>query len=186
MNLRGKKVFGWILVALGVLFFIDSLFKEFSVWRFFGNLWPIILIFLGIYIIVNRDRFGERANGEKLNRFIGELRTDFDGREIGNLDISIFIGELVVDLRKARILPGENRLHISMGMGETVVLIPDDIPAKISSRIFAGELNYDDYSNAGVFPSLNHCDDGYDSAEKKLRLDLDGFAGEMSIRKEST
>lgn len=186
MSFGGRKTVGWILLVLGVLFLLESVFEGFSVGGFIADLWPVLLILLGIYIIVNRGKFGGRvSDGLKQSKFIGELKTDFAGEEVGNIDLSIFIGELNVDLSGSKFLPGKNSLHVSMGIGETNVRVPADIPVRVSAQIFAGEINYDDHRSAGVFPKLDHADDGYESAERKLHILMDGFVGEMSIKKES-
>ena len=186
MRFGGRRAFGWIILVLGVLFLLGSVFEGFSVGGFIADLWPLLLILLGIYIIVNRGKFGSHASdGQKQSKFIGEFKTDFAGEEIGDIDLSIFIGELNADLTQSKFLDGKNNLHVSMGIGETTVRIPADIPVRVSAQIFAGEINYDEQKNSGVFPKLDHADDGYDSAERKLHILMDGFVGEMSIKKES-
>lgn len=180
--MKGKKAIGYVLIALGALYLIGSFFDGFSLWRFIVNLWPALLILLGIYLIINRGGFSATGSGEKIVKFIGESEIDLSGQEFGTLDLSIFIGELIADLREATILSGENDLYVSMGVGKTVVHIPPDIPVKIAARLFAGEINYGDRENSGVFPRLDHVDQGYDTAERKLNIHFDGFAGEVSIR----
>ena len=162
----------------------ESIFADFSAWGFIVNLWPLLLVLFGLYIIINRGQFGGRAASERnFVKFIGSLKTDLSDEEIGDIDLSIFIGELRVDLTRSRFKQGENNLHVSMGIGETIVLVPSDIPVRLSSHLFAGELYFDDKRSAGIFPRLEHSDDGYESAERRLHVLLAGFVGEMTIRK---
>lgn len=187
MDLTSKKTLGWIVIVIGFLFLMGSLFRGFDIWHFIWNLWPLALILLGIYLIANRGRFGGKSEAEnRLTRFIGELHADFEGQEVGDRDISLFLGEMVIDLTKARLRDGENFLKVSIGVGEANISVPADFPLMITSQIFAGQLNFDDMSNSGIFPKLDHRDDNYDSEERKLHIRMDGFAGEMTINRELT
>ncbi len=48
-------VLGGILVALGIIFLLNSLFGSFWFFRW-GNIWPLILIGIGLVIILARRR----------------------------------------------------------------------------------------------------------------------------------
>jgi len=183
MNIRRGRILGWVLVCGGALFLLDSLFTGFNFWHFLGNLWPILLIALGIFIISHRGRFDAPKNSsDKIVEFIGEKYLDFEGEELGDREISIFAGELTVDLTSSELASGENELRVSMGIGETLVKVPDGFPVRIWSRLFAGELGYDEEMNAGVFPEIDRKDSDYDSSDKKLSIRMEGFAGEMKVR----
>ena len=177
---------GWIILVVGLLFLLENIFLEFSAWRFIGNLWPLILIFIGLYIIVNRWRFSREASGadrETRSRFVGELKTSYRGQEIGDAGVSLFIGELSVDLAGARLLAGENRLNASFGIGEATIYVPTGFPLRVTAQAFAGELKYDRHKSGGIFPKLEEIDDEYQSSEKKLHINADGFIGELTIQK---
>jgi hypothetical protein len=45
---KGALVAGLILIAIGVLFFLDIWYAQFSFWRFIGRYWPVILIIIGL------------------------------------------------------------------------------------------------------------------------------------------
>jgi phage shock protein C len=57
---NGSLVGGSILIILGVIFSIQQ-FTEIHIWEWVGKLWPLILIFLGVWIIV-KDRDGDNKN----------------------------------------------------------------------------------------------------------------------------
>ncbi len=171
---------------IGLLFLIGNIFPEFSFWHFIGNLWPLILIFIGLYIIVNHRRFGRGESGidwETRTRFIGELKASYGGQQIGDIGISLFIGELTIDLAGAKLLTGENRLNASFGIGETTICVPASFPLRVTAQIFAGELKYDRHKSGGIFPKLEQTDDEYQSSDKKLHIDVDGFIGELTIQR---
>ncbi len=44
----GALTAGLILIAIGVIFLIESFHENFSVWHLFVRYWPIILIIVGL------------------------------------------------------------------------------------------------------------------------------------------
>jgi uncharacterized membrane protein HdeD (DUF308 family) len=44
---RGTLIAGVILIALGVIFFLEIWSKSFSIIHFIGRYWPVLLIFIG-------------------------------------------------------------------------------------------------------------------------------------------
>ncbi len=186
MNFSGQKLIGWIILIIGLLFLLENILPGFSAWHFVGDLWPLILIFIGLYIIVNRQRFSRKASGEDWetrSRFVGELTTSYRDNEIGDVSISLFIGELSIDLAGARLLAGENRLNASFGIGEATIYVPTGFPLRVTAQAFAGELKYDRHKSAGIFPKLEQIDDDYQSSDKKLHINVDGFIGELTIQR---
>ena len=186
MNFSGQKLIGWTILIIGLLFLLENILPEFSAWHFVGDLWPLILIFIGLYIIVNRQRFSRKASGadwETRSRFVGELITSYRDNEIGDVSVSLFIGELSIDLAGARLLAGENRLNASFGIGEATIYVPTGFPLRVTAQAFAGELKYDRHKSGGIFPRLEQIDDDYQSSDKKLHINVDGFIGELTIQR---
>jgi predicted membrane protein len=186
MRINSQKLIGWIILIIGLLFLLENILPEFNAWHFIGNLWPLILIFIGLYITVNWRRFSREASGEDWetrSRFVGELKTSYSGQEIGDISVSLFVGELSIDLAGARLLTGENRLNASFGIGEATIYVPIGFPLRVTARAFAGELKYDRHKSGGIFPKLEQIDDDYQSSEKKLHINVDGFIGELTIQK---
>ncbi len=186
MNFSGQKLIGWIILIIGLLFLLENILPGFSAWHFVGDLWPLILIFIGLYVIVNRQRFSRKASGadwETRSRFVGELITSYRDNEIGDVNVSLFIGELSIDLAGARLLAGENRLNASFGIGEATIYVPTGFPLRVTAQAFAGELKYDRHKSGGIFPRLEQIDDDYQSSDKKLHINVDGFIGELTIQR---
>jgi hypothetical protein len=44
----GALTAGLILIAIGVIFLIESFHESFSVWHLFVRYWPLILIIIGV------------------------------------------------------------------------------------------------------------------------------------------
>src|SRR4051812_27557956 len=48
------------------------------------------------------------------------------------------VGRLVVDLRAAKLPPGDHRLHIDLGVGEAVIAVPPDVCVTTAAKVGAG------------------------------------------------
>lgn len=51
-NGTGKTIFGIILIAVGVLFFLDRFIPSFD----FGDIFPIALVVIGLFLVFNSTR----------------------------------------------------------------------------------------------------------------------------------
>ena len=50
---RGRNLAGWILIILGLLFFLD---RWFPLWFGMGKMWPLLLVLIGLVVIFRRER----------------------------------------------------------------------------------------------------------------------------------
>lgn len=183
-EIDGGILAGAIIFILGVIFLLENIFPHIHLWRIIGNLWPLILIILGLYILSNHGRF-RRRNYEfpstAFNRLIGEMHLSFDGKEIGNINASQLIGELTIDLSGSHLRGGKNFLNLSQLIGETTVIAPAQFPIRLAGKLLIGELNLDNRKESGIFPRLEHVDTNYDLSEAKLDIIFSGLIGEMAI-----
>jgi hypothetical protein len=59
-------------------------------------------------------------------------------------------GRLVVDLRQADLPPGNRPLKLRLGVGEAVVLVPNNVCVATTSKVGMGVVDSFDHSNGGV------------------------------------
>lgn len=45
---RGTLTAGVVLIALGLVFFLENWYEAFSIWHVIGRYWPVILILVGL------------------------------------------------------------------------------------------------------------------------------------------
>jgi uncharacterized membrane protein HdeD (DUF308 family) len=50
---KGALVAGLILMVVGVIFFLEIWYEQFSILRLIGRYWPVILILVGVMKIYN-------------------------------------------------------------------------------------------------------------------------------------
>jgi hypothetical protein len=95
-----RKVIGGLIIGLGIIFLIDSLF-DFDFWNFIWKLWPVALIVLGVYILKNQSRFrGDFKSGDisSDSRLFGDMDISLSGKEVIDHYYSTLIGDVKIDL----------------------------------------------------------------------------------------
>jgi phage shock protein PspC (stress-responsive transcriptional regulator) len=91
-------------------------------------------------------------------------------------------GQLTVDVRDAKLTPGDHRIDLSVGMGEAVVLVPDDVCVATRARIGAGAADVFDHSNGGVDVHWAEAAQPKPRAARLL-VDADIGLGHLDVRK---
>jgi hypothetical protein len=60
------------------------------------------------------------------------------------------VGRLVVDLRDAQLPPGDQRMHLDLGVGQAVVAVAPDVCVTTAAQIGAGEVGVFDRDSEGI------------------------------------
>lgn len=117
--------------------------------------------------------------------FIGDLYLGQDDWELKPMNVSHFIGDTVIDLTRAIIPYGETRIDIAAFIGDVKLFIPDDMDVElcVTSSVFLGELNVLDRNENGFCKSMKLESPYYYEAEKKLRVNVSMFLGDVVVKK---
>jgi phage shock protein PspC (stress-responsive transcriptional regulator) len=84
------------------------------------------------------------------------------------------VGQLIVDLRDAKLPAGDRRVHIDLGVGQAVLVVPRDACVATAARIGAGQVSVFDRSSEGV--DVNWQDERTAPA-RTARIVVDGDVG---------
>ena len=139
---------GWIVVALGAGLLVAS-FAGRARWLVL----PAVAFALPVTLVTAADADLRGGVGERVHRpaSLGEVRA---GYRLG-------AGRLELDLRDVVFPAGDTRLRVRLGVGEVVLLVPDDVCVALRARIgggYAGVLDRDgggldvDWSNEPPVP----------------------------------
>ncbi len=154
LTCKSGRVFGGVLVILGVLFQLDAL----NIARFtWGEIWPMVIIGVGILVMWSS------LQARKLSTFVGKIAAAPQGdprttlnevavfgsieRRINTQDfqggnINAIFGSVELDLRDATILQDEVTLEINSVFGSVELRVPD--AWQISSRGHAAFGSFED------------------------------------------
>ena len=128
---------------------------------------------------------GWTPNAENRSGFIGDIHLGGDYWELRPMNISLFIGDTVIDLTKAQIPYGETRLNISSFIGDVKVFVPNDrdLGISVSSNTFIGDTKVIDRHEGGFFKSVKFETPYYHDADKRVRLIVSSFIGDVRVVK---
>jgi len=122
-----------------------------------------------------------------LNRsgFIGDIHLGHDYWELKPMNISHFIGDTVLDLTKAQIPPGETKITVSSFIGDVKVFIPNDyeLGVHVISSAFLGDAAVLDRKEGGMFRNMDVQSPYYQETDKKIRLVVSTFIGDLRVTK---
>ncbi|MFD1956136.1 cell wall-active antibiotics response protein LiaF [Paenibacillus thailandensis] len=117
--------------------------------------------------------------------FIGDIHIGDGYWELKPLNISHFIGDTTLDLTKAQINPGETKINISTFIGDVKVYIPNDpdVGVQVVSSAFAGDVKIFGQKEGGLFHSVNIHSPRYQDTDKKIKLVVSTFLGDVRVTK---
>lgn len=135
---------------------------------------PALVLVLPLAIVAAADIEVEGGVGERSYRPAStqDLRSDY----------RLGMGELVVDLRDVELPAGRTDVHVEVGIGHTVVRVPDDACVSSDVEIGVGHAQVLDRESEGV--DVAFVQSAAPSADApQLHLDADLGLGELEIRR---
>lgn len=117
--------------------------------------------------------------------FIGDIHIGHEYWDLKPMNISHFIGDTVVDLTKAQIPFGVTKLCISSFIGDVKVYVPNDyeVGVQVVSSAFIGDVKILGRKDGGILKSMNINSPAYEEADKKIKLVVSTFIGDVRVTK---
>jgi lia operon protein LiaF len=124
-------------------------------------------------------------NAQTRSGFIGDIHLGEDYWELRPMNISHFIGDTVLDLTKAQIPLGETKLTVSSFIGDVKVFVPHDfdVGVHVISSSFIGDVSVLGRREGGMFRHVNLESPAYSEQDKKIRLVVSTFIGDVRVTK---
>lgn len=158
LSKNSKSFAGYFFISIGLI----GLFRHLSflpIFSFltFGNLWPLIIILAGIWLILNynhnksekKNYFDFNQSLNLSNENIIDETIQFDSQKkiirtenFSGGKISVMFGELKLDLSQSKLNEGENILDFNVMFGSLELRVPTDW--KINTSISATFGGIDD------------------------------------------
>lgn len=98
-----------------------------------------------------------------------------------NVEISVFIGDLEVNVAGGKLQSGLNRMIISGFLGDCLVLIPKDMPVYVHCSGFIGDVELLGKRGSGFGNAMDGQTPDYDSAASKLYVAANNFIGDIRV-----
>ncbi|MGG1637365.1 cell wall-active antibiotics response protein LiaF [Paenibacillus sp. FSL K6-3182] len=125
------------------------------------------------------------SNVQNRSGFIGDIHIGHDYWDLKPLNISHFIGDTVLDLTKAQVSMGETKIHVSSFIGDVKVYVPNDyeVGVQVVSSAFIGDVKVLGQKEGGLFTNINIQSPTYQEANKKIKLVVSTFIGDVRVTK---
>lgn len=124
-------------------------------------------------------------NVQTRSGFIGDIHIGHDFWDLKPLNVSHFIGDTVLDLTKAQVAPGETKICISSFIGDVKVFVPNDfeVGVQVVSSAFIGDVKVLGRKEGGMFNNINIQSPMYTESDKKIKLIVSTFIGDVRVTK---
>ena len=195
-NRHHAGFWGLLLIIIGSLFLFESI-DLLDIGDFISTFWPVILICIGLWIIFKPKERGQ-GNGKEVHHFhAGDKEVKSDSERVamsnvfGNVNVTIHsksfqggtistvFGDVVVDLTEIDILSGDKDLTLHNVFGDIKVHPPKNVAFSIQGNSVAGDITFSGNKQSGFFPKLDYKSEGYDQAQKRLRIYASHVFGDM-------
>jgi len=186
---RSRTTGGVLLIALGLLFLLDSMdVMEFG--DLIRTYWPLILIFLGVQSIVGHTGRPQTESPGKVDSsdilhqsaVFGDLTTRVESRSFGGGSVSTVFGDIELDLSRVELREGQSLLKLSGVLGSTRIWLPPGIDYGVSLSTVLGDLAVRDQRMDGFSPTLRYQTPGYAQASRTLMITASRVLGDVNVR----
>ena len=167
---------GLAIILVGIVWLVGSI-AGVDVWDL---CWPAAIILLGLVLLFRPRFFG--SAGRSHQRILGDIRR-YGSWQVTDQEFWLGIGDLRLDMTEAEIPPGETRIRVSHFVGDVRLTVPEDVGVSVSSNAFVVDVKALGQKREGIMTPVVIISDGYESAERKIRLETSGFVGDVRVRR---
>jgi len=118
---------------------------------------------------------------QKFEKFFGDIYVDCEGRDLQNLEVSVFIGDCEVKIHGGKLSPGLNRMVVSGFIGDVRVLVPKGMPVFAQCSNFVGDIELLGRRTSGFGNNIDGQTPNYSTSEDKLYIASNFFIGDIHI-----
>lgn len=173
-----RMFIGAALVLLGLLLLLGTL-GGMSFGRVMAIFWPALLIIFGLFLLL-RPR-PQQTVLEGGGPVIGEVVLGKEPWELRDGETRMAVGQVRLDLRQARMQPGETKLALSGGIGSILVVVPPELEVSVWAEVGVGSIRVLGEKADGLGRQLSFASPGYGSAEKRVRMKISLGMGEVAV-----
>ena len=190
-----RFVWALLFIAVGVLFLLENLsIGNIVVKELFKTYWPVILIFLGLYVIIFSSAGHVRAHKEMkdvnlsdenmlyIRKSLGSFNYNMKDKLINGGKINFSFGDALVDLTGSKLSVGNNKIYINTSFSSFKMLIPDRFALKFHGTVTFGEIKFNEKRDDGLSAYMEYESANYETAKSKLDLFLTGSLTEVLFK----
>jgi predicted membrane protein len=184
----GRLTVGLALVVVGVVSVANSIgLINFSVGYLFSLFWPLILVSLGLAILLDANRRASTvaapSSPERIEHdmILGDLKLNQAGWQLRNVRASTIIGDIEIDLVKARIPDGETTIDLRAVIGDIDIRAPTDLPVALDLQCTFVSVTRDGRKQDIILRRYTNAPPDYDSAPRRVRIRASLVFGDLNL-----
>ena len=184
---------GWFMVGMSIL-------STFSVWLMLILLILFVVIHgKGIWSELKLDSYvdvpweekafrtvktrepGQRSGIRKRQKWIGNTSIGTDVYEWDDVNLTIFMGDTIIDLGNTLLPKEENIILIRKGFGKTRVIVPLGIGVSVHHSTIKGQLSFNEEEIDLTNEMVKLYSQGYDEANRKIKIVSNSLLGDLEV-----
>jgi len=187
---------GVALVTIGILILLDNLgVADFG--DMVGTYWPLLVILWGVSILAGRRTKAtpppQHADATHSTTTTTESELLHESNIFGNVSanvtsqnfkggsLSTIFGDCNLDLTGASIAEGEHEIRIHGVFGNSLVSLPKDAAASISTSVIFGDMTILGVKRGGISSELQTVTPAYDSSTKRMKIFITKVFGNIRV-----
>ncbi|WP_261130637.1 cell wall-active antibiotics response protein LiaF [Bacillus sp. Marseille-Q3570] len=171
---RGSWFMGLFLSVIGGLLVGDRLgVMEFRFEQIL-NLWPLLLVYIGIRMLWGRGPkiTIDRKKKHSKSNFVTDVSMKDDNWHVEDMDEWNGVADFDFDYTRAFIPDKETTIQLGGWVGDIKILIPEDVEFCVTSNTKVGDIKIGNYKKDGLLKEAKYKTEGYDEATRKLTFDF--------------
>ena len=117
----------------------------------------------------------------RYSKTFGDMYVDCKGLNLSNVEVSMGVGDLEINLKEGALTKGLNRIIISGFIGDIRIFISKETAFFSHCSNFIGDINLCGQRASGFGNTVEHNTPGYDKAESKLYVAANNFIGDIKV-----
>jgi lia operon protein LiaF len=175
MRNRTLVFIGVGIIIIGLMSLLDAAF-DINLGRF---VCPVFLILLGVWFLIRPRLLGpDIAFNAKL---LGDVRRRGEW-QLADEEIWCMVGDVRLDLTEAAIPSGETTIRILGIMGDVRLTVPQNVGVSVECTSIVTEARILGHRHSRAFMPYHFASDGYDTAERRLRLEVGRIVADVRIK----
>lgn len=146
--------------------------------------WPLILIAVGLWIILRQSGYftsGRGRNSYVLDHIFGDVKLEHVAWDLKDMDVNVVIGDVALDLSRARIPDGLTTIRIRSFIGDLDIVVPQGLAVSAVASAAVGALHVLGEKRDGFFQDIAFATPDYDTAAKKVRIEIGLVIGDAAV-----
>ncbi|MBC7187095.1 MAG: cell wall-active antibiotics response protein [Calditrichaeota bacterium] len=187
---------GIILIALGILILLHNR-EQLDLWDLLEQYWPVLIILAGVYVLLHAFSMPEtrpvleavleqRDTGTMGDVFQhhavwGDIKLVSESAAFRGGSVRTMFGDVELDLSRADIAPGEQKLEVSSTFGDVTIRVKPGMPVGVRATAVLGDVNVFGQKRSGIGSGITYQSPDYAQAQAKLAISISHVAGDIIV-----